>query len=165
MEWRTVSGTLHLYVIIADDLRLRFKYPLATVDKLLKTFGPNQGCGYDTGCQFGTTLANSTLGPRAKELNYTQLIDALHGHAHRCLCQLHHLATYQKGLGLEDLGVCERAFSRSNALGGVVRYMSAFHWKQAIVDYFTYTNDLETYQNLSKVPLTSHNHSPTDSRL
>ena len=128
----------------------RFKYPLAMVDKMLKTFGPNQGAGYDTGCQFGTTLANSALGPRAKELNYTQLIDAFYGHAHRCLCQLQHLATYQKGLGLEDLGVCKRAFSHSNALGGVVRHMSAFHRKQAIVNYFTYTDDLDTYQNLSK---------------
>lgn len=122
---------------------------------MIKTFGPNQGGGYDTGCQFGTTLANSPLGARAKKENYTQLIDAFHSHAHRRLCQLRHLATYQKGLGLEDLGVCERAFSRSNALGGVVRHMSVFHRIQAINNYFIYTDDLETYQNLSKHPLTS----------
>ena len=101
------------------NVLFRFKYPLATVDKMFNTFGPNQGGGYDTGCQFGATLANSPLGPWSKQLNYTQLIDAFHSHAHHCLCQLCHLATYQKELGLEDLGVCERAFSCSNALGGI----------------------------------------------
>jgi hypothetical protein len=44
----------------------------------------------------------------------------------------------------------ERAFSRSNAMGGVVHHMSAFHRKQAIVNYFEYTDNMETYLNLSK---------------
>jgi hypothetical protein len=59
------------------------------------------------------------------------------------------LATYTKGLGLEDLGVCEQAFSRLNGLGGAMRYMSVFHRMQAIARYFEDTNHLETYQNLS----------------
>jgi hypothetical protein len=53
-----------------------------------------------------------------------------------------------KGLGIEDLGVCERAFSRSNGLGGATRYMGVFHRMQAIAQYFKDTDDLETYQNL-----------------
>jgi Kyakuja-Dileera-Zisupton transposase len=117
---------------------------------MLDVFGKNQGSGFDTSCQFKTTLATSDLGPQARELNFKCLVDGFHGHAHRRLCQLSHLTTYQRGLGLEDLGVCERAFSRSNANAGVVRHMSVFHRMQAIVHYFQYTDDMETYHNLSK---------------
>jgi hypothetical protein len=117
---------------------------------MLDIFGKNQGCGFDTGCQFKTTLDNSDLGPKARELNFKCLVDSFHGHAHRRLCQLSHLTTYQRGLGLEDLGVCERAFSRSNPNGGVTRHMSVFHRKQAIVQYFQYTDNMDTYHNLSK---------------
>jgi hypothetical protein len=87
---------------------------------MLNVFGKNQGCGYNTECQFKTTLGNSALGPLAWQLNFKTLIDGFHGHAHRRLCQLSHRATYQEGLGLEDLGVCKRAFSQSDAMGGVV---------------------------------------------
>jgi hypothetical protein len=118
---------------------------------MLNVFGKNQGSGFDTGCQFETTLKNSDLGPLARDLNFKTLVDGFHGHAHRRLCQLSHLTTYQKGLGLENLGVCERAFSRSNSMGGVVRHMSVFHRQQAIVNYFSYTDDMETYSNLSKL--------------
>jgi hypothetical protein len=123
---------------------------------MLDVFGKNQGCGFDTGCQFETTLNNSDLGPRARELNFKCLVDGFHGHAHRRLCQLSHLTTYQQGLGLETLGVCERAFSRSNTNASVMRHMSPFHRKQAIVHYFRYTDDMETYQNLSKSILFCH---------
>lgn len=115
----------------------------------MDNFDKNLGGGFDTGCQFETTIRKSELGPRAKECNYKSLVDAFHGHAHRRLCQLSHLATYTTGLGIEDLGVCERAFSKSNALAGVTRHMSVFHRQQAIVQYFTNNDDLETYQNLS----------------
>jgi len=117
---------------------------------MLNVFGENQGGGFDTGCQFKTTLNNSELGLQARESNFKCLVDGFHGHAHRRLCQLSHLTTYQKGLSLESLGVCERAFSRSNANGGVVRHMSVFHRMQAIVHYFLYMDDMETYYNLSK---------------
>ena len=63
------------------------------------------------------TLKNSLLGPVAADLNYKPLDDTFHEHAHNCLCQLSHLATYTKGLGLEDLGICEHAYSQSNGLG------------------------------------------------
>ena len=125
----------------------RSKYPLA---KMIDVFDKNQGSGFDTGCQFNMTLNNSDLGPQARESNFKCLVDSFHGHAHRQLCQLSHLTTYQKGLGLANLGVCEWAFSRSNANAGVVRHMSVFHRMQAIVHYFRYTDDMETYQNLSR---------------
>ena len=120
---------------------------------MLTTFGKNQGGGYDTGCQFKTTLNNSSMGPLARSLNYTSLVDAFHGHAHRRLCQLTHLATYQTDLGVEDLGMCECAFSKSNAMGPVTRGMSVFHRQQEIDGYFRYVDDMETYRNISKCPL------------
>ncbi|KIM83422.1 hypothetical protein PILCRDRAFT_54912, partial [Piloderma croceum F 1598] len=71
---------------------------------------------FDIGCCFKTTLAKSPLGPLAHELNYMSLVGSFHEHAHWCLCQLSCLTTYTTGMGLEDLEVCERCFSKSNAL-------------------------------------------------
>ena len=133
-----------------DDGASRSKYPIACIEKMLDTFGADLGGGFDVGCHIETTLMNSALGPRAAALNYKSLVDAFHGHAHNRLCQLSHLASYTNGLGIEDLGVCERAFSRSNGLAGIVRHMSIFHRMQAIALYFENTDHLETYQNLSK---------------
>jgi hypothetical protein len=59
------------------------------------------------------------------------------------------LATYVKGLGLEDLEGCERAFSKSNALAPSIRYASIFHRMQAIATYFDHNDTFEVYQNLS----------------
>ena len=92
------------------------KYPLVCVEKLLDAFGEDIGSGFNIGCKFKTTLNNSPLGPCACQLRHTCLVGAFHGHAHNCLCQLSLLATYVKGLGLEDLEGCERAFLMSNAL-------------------------------------------------
>ena len=123
---------------------------------MLDTFGKNQGGSYNIECQFETTLNNSSLGSKAQELNYTSLVDTFHGHAHRRLCQLSHLTTYRKGLGLEDLDVCEHAFSWSNPMAAIVRHMSPFHRMQTILQYFQYTDDIETYLNLSKFILASN---------
>jgi len=71
-------------------------------------------------------------------------------HAHRRLCQLRHLATYIKGLGLEDLEGCERAFSKSNSLAAPLWYASVFHRIQSIAAYFKHNNNMEVFQNLSK---------------
>jgi hypothetical protein len=59
------------------------------------------------------------------------------------------LATYVKGLGLEDLKGCECAFSKSNALAGSIHYASVFHRMQAIAAYFAHNDTFEVYQNLS----------------
>ncbi|KAG1789326.1 hypothetical protein EV424DRAFT_1476376 [Suillus variegatus] len=106
------------------------KYPLAVVAKLLDVFGKQLGSGYDIGCQFKTTLNNSSLGPLAHSLQHTCLVGAFHGHAHRRLCQLFSLTTYIKGLGLEDLE-------------------TVFHRQQAIDCYFEHNDDFEVYANLS----------------
>jgi hypothetical protein len=99
---------------------------------MLNTFGKDLGSRFDVGCHIEITLKNSTLGHLTAALNYKFLVNAFHGHAHNCLCQLSHLATYIKSLGIEDLDVCECAFSKSNGLGGIIWYMSVFHRMQAI---------------------------------
>ncbi|KAG2061021.1 hypothetical protein BDR06DRAFT_979256 [Suillus hirtellus] len=117
------------------------KYPLAVVSKLLEVFGSNLGGGYDIGCQFRTTLNNSSIGPLTRSLCHTCLVGAFHGHAHRRLCQLFSLTTYIKGLGLEDL--------ESNSLASALHYASVFHRQQAIDTYFEHNDDFEVYANLS----------------
>ncbi|KAF8331785.1 hypothetical protein F5887DRAFT_1063958 [Amanita rubescens] len=115
-------------LVVADMVRSGelSKYPLAVVDLLLKAFGSNIGVGYDIGCKFATTVKKSPLGPVASQLNLRSLVGSFHGHAHGRLCQLTHLSTYTKGLGLEDLEGCERFFSKSNALANSVHYASKF---------------------------------------
>lgn len=127
------------------------KYPLAMVSKLLNVFGTNLGGGYDIGCQFKTTLDKSSLGPLTCSKHHTCLVGAFHGHAHRRLCQLFSLTTYTKGLGLEDLEMCEWTFSKSNSLASALCYTSIFHRQQAIDSFFEHNNDLEVYANLCEL--------------
>ncbi|ESK81620.1 hypothetical protein Moror_11111 [Moniliophthora roreri MCA 2997] len=84
------------------------------------------------------------------------LIGILHGHAHQHLCQLMFLLVYVIGAGMENLEQCEWYFSKSNVLGGVTRYMSKFHRRQAIVHYAAHTDEYETYANLSKFIYTNY---------
>ncbi|KAF6749130.1 hypothetical protein DFP72DRAFT_992049 [Ephemerocybe angulata] len=139
-------------LVLADMVRSGelSKYPLAVVDALLDAFGADIGGGYDIGCQFATTLKNSSIGEKAKHLNYTALVGVFHGHAHNRLCQLSNLATYVPGLGLEDLEGCERFFSKSNHLAPALRHASPFHRKQKIVEYLQHKDIADTSQNLSK---------------
>ncbi|KAG2336954.1 hypothetical protein BDR05DRAFT_896009, partial [Suillus weaverae] len=137
-------------LVIADMVQSRelAKYLLAVVSKLLDTFGSDLGGGYDIRCQFKMTLANSLLGSHARSLNYTSVIGAFHGHAHKQLCQLNHLAMYVPGLGLEDLETCKHTFSKSNALASTMHYASIFHRQQDITCYFKHNDDYEVYANL-----------------
>ncbi|KAJ7251888.1 hypothetical protein C8J57DRAFT_1437455 [Mycena rebaudengoi] len=137
---------LALYMVRSGELA---KYPLAIVDALLDAFGPKLGVGYDIGCGFGTTVRNSPLGKKAKDLKMKTLVGAFHGHAHNRLCQLEYLANYVPGMGLEDLEGCERLFSKSNFLARSVQYASIFHRKQTIVSYMSHHDDFESYANLS----------------
>lgn len=107
------------------------------------------GVGYDVNCSMATTIARSALGDVVRERGYRCLVGAFHGHAHNRLCQLSYLATYQLGLGLEDLETCERVFSKSNALAPATRNASAFHRHQAIVTYFEHMAEFEAYAALS----------------
>ncbi|KAJ7857422.1 hypothetical protein B0H14DRAFT_3085219 [Mycena olivaceomarginata] len=139
-------------LVIADMIRSGelAKYPLAVVEELLEAFGMNIGAGYNVGCHFGATVANSGLGDKAREKNLRCLVGSFHGHAHNRLCQLRFLATYVEGLGLEDLEGCERFFSRSNGLAKSCRYASRFHRQQEIATYARHFDSFETYANLSK---------------
>ncbi|KAG6824531.1 hypothetical protein H0H92_006579, partial [Tricholoma furcatifolium] len=126
------------------------KYPLAIVSALLDAFGDDLGGGYDIGCRFKTTVDQSDLGARARELRFTALVGSFHGHAHNRICQLSHLATYVKGMGLEDLEGCERFFSKSNHLAPSIRYATPFHRQQKIVEYMAHTDAFETEQKSSE---------------
>ncbi|KAI5989918.1 hypothetical protein EDD15DRAFT_2170976 [Pisolithus albus] len=145
-------------LVIADIVQSgeQAKYPLAVVSKLLDVFGDNLAGGYDIGCKFGATLNCSVVGPRAQALNYTSLVPAFHGYAHRRLCQLRFLARYVDGLGLEDLEGCERTFSKTNGLASAVRYASAFHRCQAIAGYVAHNDEYEVYQNLTTMILNNY---------
>jgi hypothetical protein len=117
---------------------------------MLDVFGPDLALGYDIGCQFKTTLSTSPLGDKAWENNHRCLVGTFHGHAHNRLCQSQFLATYVKGLGLEDLEGCKHFFLKSNALASSTRYASTFHRRQTIAEYAGYCDKFETYQHLSK---------------
>ncbi|KAG1884301.1 hypothetical protein F4604DRAFT_1878723 [Suillus subluteus] len=125
-------------LLIADMVQSgeHAKYPLAIVAKLLDAFGDNLGGGYDIGCQFQTTLDNSSLGPLVHSLHHSWLVGTFHRHAHRQLCQLLLLTTYIKGIGIKDLETCEWTLSKSNSLASALQYTSIFHHQQAINSYF-----------------------------
>jgi hypothetical protein len=126
------------------------------VKVLLDTFGLRLGVGYDVGCHFGTTVDKSELGEQARTQGMKCLVGSFHGHAHNRLCQLSFLATYVKGLGLEDLEGCERYFSRSNGLAKSCRYASRFHRQQEISTFAKQIDAVETYANLSEFSENTH---------
>ncbi|KAK1232405.1 hypothetical protein PQX77_004435 [Marasmius sp. AFHP31] len=147
-----VSLCRHGFVLLVVDMVESgelAKYPLAIVNRLLEVLGADLGGGYDIGCRFKATLSTSPLRERVKSLNYTSLVGLFHGHAHCRLCQLQHLGTYVRGLGLEDLEGCERFFSKSNALASSTHHASSFHRRQAISSYCHHHDTFETYPNLS----------------
>ncbi|TFK58602.1 hypothetical protein BDN72DRAFT_873151 [Pluteus cervinus] len=83
------------------------KYGLAVVNKLLQVLGANQMTGYDIGCAFAKTVANSSIGDAAKELSLQFVVDLFHGHAHNRICQLTNLPLYRTGCGIEDFATCK----------------------------------------------------------
>ncbi|KAJ7432670.1 hypothetical protein B0H11DRAFT_2165186 [Mycena galericulata] len=133
-------------LVLADMVRSGelAEYPLAIVDALLEAYGPKIGNAYDI------NFKNSPLGPKALKYDLKWLIGAFHGHAHNRLCQLHYLANYVHGMGLEDMEGCERWFSGANALARSTRYATVFHRKQAIRTYTAHHDTFEVYANLSE---------------
>ncbi|KAI0259614.1 hypothetical protein BC834DRAFT_833181, partial [Gloeopeniophorella convolvens] len=125
------------------------KYPLALVDKLMNVHGANIACGYDIGCVFSKTLASSSLGPRARDLNLRMVVGSFHGHAHNRVCQLDWHPHHVPGMGRADFEGCERIFASSNALASGVRYATTFHRHQAIEQHFTFWDE-EKYAALSR---------------
>ncbi|KAG6808240.1 hypothetical protein H0H92_004756 [Tricholoma furcatifolium] len=100
----------HGYTLVVADMVQSgelSKYPMAVVQRLLDVFGEDLGGGYDIGCKFGTTIDTSELDEQAQMLHFKALVGLFHGHAHNCICQLSNLATYVRGMGLEDLEGCK----------------------------------------------------------
>ncbi|KAJ3779889.1 hypothetical protein GGU10DRAFT_280185, partial [Lentinula aff. detonsa] len=73
------------------------------------------GVGYDIACGMVDKITRSPLTQLAQDEKLHLLIGLLHGYAHNRLCQLSFLMLYIYGAGIEDLEVCERFFSHSNA--------------------------------------------------
>ncbi|KAI6010458.1 hypothetical protein EDC04DRAFT_2871205 [Pisolithus marmoratus] len=132
------------------------KYLVTVVLKLLDVFGSNLTGSYDISCKLQTTLNHSMVGPQAQALNYTSLVPAFHGYAHCHLCQLHFLARYVEGLGLEDPGGCECTFLKTNGLVSAVCYVSTFHWCQVIRGYIVHNDEHDVYQNLTMMILNNY---------
>jgi Kyakuja-Dileera-Zisupton transposase len=83
------------------------KYALATVEKLLNTFGADQGGGYDISWAFRSTIASSSIHEKVEIQRFILVVNAFHGHTHNQLCQLQHHPLYLPGFGLEDLEMCK----------------------------------------------------------
>ncbi|KAF8447614.1 hypothetical protein L210DRAFT_3609890 [Boletus edulis BED1] len=125
------------------------KYSLAAVNQVLEVCGKNQGIGHDIGCASKSTVASSSLGPKAAELNLQIVVNAFHGFAHNRTCQLDNHPLYLRGFGNEDLETCERIFSSSNSTAPLIRHASYFHWKQFIDLHFDQW-DQDKYLELGK---------------
>ncbi|KAG2090928.1 hypothetical protein BD769DRAFT_1631985 [Suillus cothurnatus] len=75
------------------------KYGLAAMNWLLEVCGQDQGLGHDIGCSLHKTIAASSIGNLATKLNLIVAVNAFHGYAHNCQCQLHHHPLYLQGFG------------------------------------------------------------------
>ncbi|KAJ3730304.1 hypothetical protein C8R42DRAFT_536808, partial [Lentinula raphanica] len=106
--------------------------------------------GYDIACGMVDKIIRSPLHDLAQNERLQMVIGLLHGYAHNRLCQLSFLMLYINGAGIEDLEVCERYFSQSNALAPITRYMSRFRRRQAIANYAYHRDNFESYANLSR---------------
>lgn len=118
------------------------------VNRLMEDVGSKIGCAYDIGCAFSKTLANSSLGERAKELEFRMMVGAFHGHAHNRGCQLQWHPLYMTGTGHSEGEGCEHVFSASNDVARGTRYASRFHRHQAIEEHFSFW-DQDKYALLS----------------
>ncbi|KAJ6567645.1 hypothetical protein DFH09DRAFT_1314159 [Mycena vulgaris] len=96
----------HGFVLLVCDMiesRELAKYGYAVTHHLIKVLS-EIALGYDIGCKFSKTV------------NAHPILGAFHRHGHCRLCQLSNLATYVKGVELDDLEYCETFSSKSNAL-------------------------------------------------
>ena len=126
----------------------RAKYGLAMIDRLTRVYGKNGGIAYDIGCAMSQTLANSSLGPRVRELNLRLMVGLFHGHAHNWKCQLDWHPLYIQGMGHAEGEGCEHVFSASNDLARATRHASCFHRHQVIEEHFAFWNE-DKYEALS----------------
>lgn len=117
---------------------IRMKYPLAIVNRLMDTYGPDICLGYDIMCAFAKTLSWSVLGQKKIAFRLHSVVPSFHGHAHNRGCQLNWHPMYTEGVGLEDFEECEQTFCKSNELASVTRLASVYHWQQHIDEHFTF---------------------------
>ena len=134
----------------ANKLFTRAKLPLATVAMLLEVLEERILVGFDIGCVFKTTLANSSLGPRFKASGSRVCVNAFHGYSHSYPCQVQHHPNVIDGIGLEDLETLERTFSKSNELAAVTRFASAYR-RRALIHMFFLQYDEEKYLALGSM--------------
>ncbi|KAI6137140.1 hypothetical protein F5141DRAFT_996148, partial [Pisolithus sp. B1] len=124
------------------------KYGLAAVNWLLNVCGQNQAVGHDIGCVSKKTIATSSLGTKAQEKQLKVVVNAFHGFAHNCMCQLENHLHYQLGFGNEDLETCKCIFSSSNNMALLICHTLEFHWKQFLDLHFSQW-DSDKYLELS----------------
>ncbi|KAG2047749.1 hypothetical protein BDR06DRAFT_1013620 [Suillus hirtellus] len=118
------------------------KYPLAIMDALLNLYGQDIGVGYDVSCTFSEIVQDSPLlSTKAHDARITFCVNAFHGYAHNCLCQVQHHPMYLDGFGLEDLKTMECVFSASNAVSCTIHYATQYHWTQALNLHFQQWDD------------------------
>lgn len=117
---------------------------MAILDKLQKVYPDTKLVGYDIGCAFKKTAANSSFG---STLKVQFVIPSMHGYAHNRACQIGHHPKYIAGAGLEDFEGCERAFSASNEVARLSRHATPFHRIQAIDAHF-HQWDWDKYCNM-----------------
>ncbi|KAG1727101.1 hypothetical protein EDD22DRAFT_737794, partial [Suillus occidentalis] len=98
------------------------KYGLAAVNRLLGVCGADQAIGHNIACSSRKTIATSSIGAKAAELNLQVVVNAFHGFSHDHRCQLRNHPLYLNGLGLEDLETCERIFTSSNSAAVLIRH-------------------------------------------
>lgn len=125
----------------------RAKYPLAMVAKAAQVLGSKIMIGYDIGCDFEVTVANSSLGALVRELGIQFCVNAFHGYSHAYNCQVAYHPTAIPGMGIEDLEVAERIFSSSNHLAPVIRHASRYR-RWSLIDLHFHQWDDEKYSNL-----------------
>ncbi|KAF7973473.1 hypothetical protein HWV62_15074 [Athelia sp. TMB] len=137
---------------LADMYRTgeQIKYFLAAAEKVMRVGPRNQLMCIDVGCRHKISMARSELAPLAEERGLVIGVDKFHCHAHNRLCQVHNLPTYLEGAGLEDFGVCERNFCKSNTLAASTRYMGEYRRRQSIAEHYRNMDDMENYMNMSK---------------
>ncbi|KAG1845645.1 hypothetical protein F4604DRAFT_1936793 [Suillus subluteus] len=124
------------------------KYSLAALNRLLEVCGADQAIGHDIACSSRKTIATSSIGAKATELNLQVVVNAFHSFSHDRRCQLRNHPLYLSGLGLEDLETCERIFASSNSTAVLIRHASYFHWMQFLDLHFDQW-DMDRYTDLS----------------
>lgn len=112
----------------------------------------NMMFGYDIGCSFRSTIAQSSLGPQFGQRQWSTCIPAFHGYTHNYRCQLSYHPLRIRGMGLEDLEVLERVFSSSNAVARTTRFMTA-HRRRVYIDLHFQQWDADKYLNLGTMLL------------